>query len=300
MLTEIVLPTALGAIMFGIGMSLQTKDFVLLRTAPRPVLIGLLAQLLIMPLIALAIVWALPVTQDIALGILLLAACPGGTMSNAMSQLLRADLALSVSLTTLSTSLCIFTTPLLLNTTFSLFSDEITFTSSSMLAVSGRLLFIALLPVIAGMLFRRAFPMRALKMIPAFQRFAFVFLCLLIIVMVWREYETLVQTSGTLFGSVMMLIVLTSSAGFLIGRICNQSFRVCKTLCRLQLLFLMPLPSPSFPLYTDYLCMVAPLLLLQWCTNLRPNYDFGIQNTHGIINKNFLRSELFSRKLNQK
>ena len=231
MLTEIVLPTALGAIMLGIGMSLQTKDFVLLRNAPRPVLIGLLAQLLIMPLIALAIVWALPVTQDIALGILLLAACPGGTMSNAMSQLLRADLALSVSLTTLSTSLCIFTTPLLLNTTFSLFSDEITFTSSSMLAVSGRLLFIALLPVIAGMLFRRAFPMRALKMIPAFQRFAFVFLCLLIIVMVWREYETLVQTSGTLFGSVMMLIVLTSSAGFLIGRICNQSFRVCKTLC---------------------------------------------------------------------
>lgn len=217
--------------MFGIGMSLQTKDFVLLRTAPRPVLIGLLAQLLIMPLIALAIVWALPVTQDIALGILLLAACPGGTMSNAMSQLLRADLALSVSLTTLSTSLCIFTTPLLINTTFSLFSDAITFTSSSMLAVSGRLLFIALLPVIAGMLFRRAFPMRALKMIPAFQRFAFVFLCLLIIAMVWREYETLVQTSGTLLVSVMMLIVLTSSAGFLIGRICSQPFRACKTLC---------------------------------------------------------------------
>ncbi len=231
MLTQIVLPAALATIMFGIGLSLQTKDFVLLRDTPRPVFAGLFGQLLLMPLIALTIVWSLPVSQGIALGVLLLAACPGGTMSNAISQVVRGDLALSVSLTVASTLLCIFTTPLLLGITFSLFSDDAALSSAQMWSISIRLLIIALLPVVAGMLFRRYFPVTAMSVLPIFQRFALIFLCLLIAVMVWREFETLIQAPRALFVCIVLLSILSSGAGYTIGVLCKLPEQVCKTLC---------------------------------------------------------------------
>jgi len=103
----------LGVIMFGMGMTLRVEDFQEIFRRPRDVLIGLLAQFTIMPLLAygLAIIFQLP--PELALGVILVGTCPGGTASNVMTYLAKGDLALSVSMSMASTILAPIVTPLL-------------------------------------------------------------------------------------------------------------------------------------------------------------------------------------------
>jgi BASS family bile acid:Na+ symporter len=103
----------LGIIMFGMGMTLQVEDFKRVLLRPRPILLGVAAQYTIMPLLALSIAWALGLPPELAAGIILLGCCPGGTASNVICYLAGADVALSVSITSLSTLIAPLLTPLL-------------------------------------------------------------------------------------------------------------------------------------------------------------------------------------------
>jgi BASS family bile acid:Na+ symporter len=114
-LTQIILPLVLALIMFGMGLSLTKQDFLELGKEPKPIAIGLFGQLLILPLLAYAIAVFFDLSEHLAVGIMILAACPGGTSSNILSHLARANLALSVSLTAVTTLICVVTTPLIIS-----------------------------------------------------------------------------------------------------------------------------------------------------------------------------------------
>jgi BASS family bile acid:Na+ symporter len=103
----------LGIIMFGMGMTLRIEDFKRVLTRPRPVLCGVAAQYSIMPLLALSIARGLDLSPELAAGVILLGCCPGGTASNVICYLAGADVALSVSMTSLSTLLAPLFTPIL-------------------------------------------------------------------------------------------------------------------------------------------------------------------------------------------
>ena len=109
--TQVLLPVAIALIMFGMGLSLTIQDFTRLAKAPVSIGVGLLGQIILMPLLALGICLTFKLDAPIAVGLMILAACPGGTTSNVFSQLAKANLALSVSLTAISTFICVFSTP---------------------------------------------------------------------------------------------------------------------------------------------------------------------------------------------
>ena len=101
----------LGLVMFGMGMTLRVTDFRKVLEKPRQVMIGVLAQFLIMPLVALALVKAFNLPPELAIGVILVGACPGGTASNVMAYLAKGDVALSVAMTMTTTLLAPVVTP---------------------------------------------------------------------------------------------------------------------------------------------------------------------------------------------
>ena len=108
------IPYALGIIMFGMGLTLRARDFEEIVRRPAQVLLGVVAQFLIMPLLAVALVHVFALDPMVALGVILVGCCPGGTSSNVMTYLARGDVALSVTITSCSTLLSPLLTPLLL------------------------------------------------------------------------------------------------------------------------------------------------------------------------------------------
>ena len=229
-ITAWLLPLALAFIMFGIGLSLTLANFKRLGKRPAMVFIGLLGQLLLMPALAFLLAWILQLPEPIAIGMLLLAACPGGTMSNVMSQLLRADLALSVSLTALSTIGCILTTPVILHLAIEGFGHT-TAPVVNVAHITLGILIIALVPVGLGMLFNAFLPKPAQKLEPNFQRFSLLFLCVLVVGMVVKEWDLLMQTGILLLCSALLLSFATSALGWLSGAACRADSPVTRTLC---------------------------------------------------------------------
>ena len=134
----------LGIVMFGMGMTLRFKDFKLIFQRPRDVLIGALAQFTIMPLIAFLIVKIFSLPPELAIGVILVGTCPGGTSSNVMTYLAKGDIALSVSMTMLTTILSPVVTPLLM---FLLAGEWIEISLSSMMI---SILQVVILPIVLG------------------------------------------------------------------------------------------------------------------------------------------------------
>src|SRR6187551_1853072 len=112
-LTTVALPIALGLIMFGLGLSLTPDDFRRVAKAPRAVAVALVCQLVILPVVCFGLVKALDLDPLLAIGMMLLAASPGGTSANLFSHLFRGDVALNVSLTAINSVIALFTLPLI-------------------------------------------------------------------------------------------------------------------------------------------------------------------------------------------
>ena len=103
----------LGVIMFGMGLTLSPQDFKIVLSRPKDILIGCLTQFTVMPLLALGLTWAFALPSELAIGVILVGCCPGGTASNVITYLAKGDLALSVGMTAASTLLAPLLTPLL-------------------------------------------------------------------------------------------------------------------------------------------------------------------------------------------
>lgn len=142
----------LGLIMFGMGLTIKPGDFVVVAKRPLPVLIGVVAQFVIMPLVAVLVVWMLSLPPEIAVGVILVGCCPGGTSSNVVSYLANGDVALSVAMTTVSTLLAPLLTPALMLMLAGQYMDV------SVQAMALSILQVVLLPVVAGLVIARFAP----------------------------------------------------------------------------------------------------------------------------------------------
>ena len=138
----------LGVIMFGMGMTLTPADFVRVAQMPRAVLCGVIGQFGLMPLLAYALAKAFRLEPELAMGFIILGACPGGTASNVIAYLAKADVALSVTMTACSTVLAVFLTPALVK----FYGGE--FLDVDALALFKSVVYVVLLPVSGGLLAR--------------------------------------------------------------------------------------------------------------------------------------------------
>tara|TARA_Y100000996_G_scaffold413692_1_gene402528 strand:+ start:2510 stop:3355 length:846 start_codon:yes stop_codon:yes gene_type:complete len=152
-ITDVVLPLALAFIMFTLGLGLTFSDFAKVIQSPKNFLIGLVSQLIFLPLIALIIVFIWPLQPELAIGLILIAAAPGGVTSNILTSFAKGDVALSISLTAVMSLLSVISVPIVLGISMGLISDT-SLGSISLTRIAISMFLIVTLPVLLGMIFR--------------------------------------------------------------------------------------------------------------------------------------------------
>ena len=207
----------LGVVMFGMGLTLNLKDFQIVFSRPKDVVIGCLAQFTIMPLVAWALTRLFAIDEALALGVVLVGCCPGGTASNVITYLAKGDLALSVGMTGVSTLLAPLLTPLL---TWALAGKSINVDVVGMLL---SILWVVILPIVGGLVVKWIWPKfteQATDYLPAFSSIAIAFIVAIII----AANADKLMAGGLLIVVVVVLHNLCGlSLGYLIGRLLNLS-----------------------------------------------------------------------------
>lgn len=189
LLKHIALPLALFAVLFGMGLSLVPADFRRVVLQPKAKLIGLGCQVLLLPAVAflLALIFRLP--GELAVGLMVLAACPGGATSNVITHLSKGDTALSVTLTAVSSMACVFTIPWIVGWSMDWFLGSGAAVALPFWKTLAQLAFVTILPILCGMALRHARPALALRLERPANIFALVFLALIIAAAVAREND---------------------------------------------------------------------------------------------------------------
>lgn len=216
-LTTIGLPVALGIIMLGLGLSLTLADFARVLKQPKAVMIALLCQLLLLPAICFGLVLAFQLPPILAVGMMMLAASPGGTTANLYSHLFRGDIALNISLTAVNSVIAVITLPLITNFAiayFRPFDDTLGLQWSKALEVFA----IVLLPVALGMLTRRFWPRFAAGMDKPVRIASVIILIVVIAGAVASNWSLLVDNVARLALITVLFCVISLTVGFLIPR----------------------------------------------------------------------------------
>jgi len=221
----IVLAIALFIIMLGMGLSLTLADFQRILKYPKAVLLGLVNQIILLPLIAYLLVLVFGVAPVIAIGIMILAACPGGATSNLIAHLAKGDTALSVTLTALSSTITIITIPFIVQFALIQFMGENQEVVLNIPQIIGQLFVIIIIPVSLGMAIKAKAPKFARRMNKPVKIASAIVLTLVIIGIVLKEKEHIVgyfQQAGII---ALCLNVLTMLAGYFTAYLFKLSAR---------------------------------------------------------------------------
>lgn len=216
-LTTIGLPVALGIIMFGLGLSLAIGDFARVARHPRAVIVALACQLVLLPVLCFGLVLAFQLPPVLAVGMMMLAASPGGTTANLYSHLFRGDVALNISLTAINSVVAVVTLPIITNLAiayFRPFDDELGMQWSKTLEVFA----IVLLPVVAGMIVRRIWPRFADAMDRPVRIISVIVLVVVIAGAVASNWALLVENAGRLAGITVAFCLLSLTVGYVVPR----------------------------------------------------------------------------------
>ena len=217
-LTTIGLPVALGIIMFGLGLSLTPGDFARVAKQPKAVIIALGCQLVLLPALCFGLVVLFQLPPLLAVGMLLLAASPGGSTANLYSHLFRGDVALNISLTAINSIIAIFTLPLITNLAITIFlpgDDGLGIQFAKAVEVFA----IVLGPVVLGMLVRWWKPRFADAMDKPVRIASMLILAIVIAGAVVVNLDLLISNIAGLAGIVVLFCVLSLTLGFLVPRL---------------------------------------------------------------------------------
>ena len=220
-ITTVLLPVALGVIMLGLGLSLTLADFKRIIVYPRAVAIGLACQMLILPAVCLGIAHAFDLPPALAVGLMLLAASPGGATANLFSHLAKGDVALNITLTAVNSVLSLVTLPLIVNYSLEHFMGEgrsIPLQFSKVMQV----VVLVLVPVAIGMLVRSRKPALADRLDKPVRIISAVFLLLVIVSAIAKERAML----GDAFQQVGLAALAFNLASMLVGFVIPRLFRV--------------------------------------------------------------------------
>ena len=208
-----VINPLLGVIMFGMGLTLNLKDFKIVFSRPKDVIIGCLAQFTIMPLLAWGLAKAFQLDEALALGVVLVGCCPGGTASNVITYLAKGDLALSVGMTGVSTMLAPLLTPLL---TWALAGKSVDVDVVGMLL---SILWVVILPIVIGLLVKWIWPKFTEKAVDYLPALSSVTIALIVAIIIGANADKLMAGGLVIVIVVMLHNICGLSLGYLIGRL---------------------------------------------------------------------------------
>ena len=206
----------LGVVMFGMGLTLNLQDFKIVFSRPKDVIIGCIAQFSIMPLLAWALAKTFQLPPELAVGVVLVGCCPGGTASNVITYLAGGDLALSVGMTGVSTILAPVMTPFL---TWLFVGTTV---DVNPVAMFMSIVQVVILPIALGLIFKRFFPVataHASKYLPAFSTLAIA----AIVAAVVSANSTNLKTCGFI---IILVVILHNLFGFALGYLLGSILRL--------------------------------------------------------------------------
>jgi len=214
--------TLLGIVMFGMGLTLKPTDFKVVFSRPKDVIIGCISQFAIMPLLAFGLTKLFNLSPELAIGVILVGTCPGGTSSNVMTYLSKGDVALSVGMTAVSTILAPFLTPLL---TYVYAGAKVDVNMASMFL---SIVKVVIVPIVAGFLinhFFRKLTETVVEILPLVSTTAIV----AIVAAVVAANSAKILTSGLL---IVAVVVLHNICGYLLGYGVGKALKLDTTKCR--------------------------------------------------------------------
>ena len=210
--TDLILPLALAFIMFALGLGLTGNDFLRVVKQPRDFFVGAFSQIIILPLIGFGLVMIWPVAPEIAIGVMIIAAAPGGVTSNLLTSFAKGDVALSISLTAIISLLCVFTIPFIVLTSVSILGGSSITQDISLLSMSRDMFLIVTVPVIFGMLLRNFATNIALKFEPIAKKISIILFIIVLLGAIAAERENVISYFAqagliTLVLNVVMMII---------------------------------------------------------------------------------------------
>ena len=210
--TDVILPLALAFIMFVLGLGLTGSDFLRVVKQPRNFFVGAFSQIILLPIIAFILVKIWPIAPELAIGVMIIAAAPGGVTSNLLTSLAKGDVALSISLTAIISLLCVITIPFIVLTSVGLLSDSSITQDISLFSMSRDMFLIVTVPVILGMLIRSFASGAALKFEPIAKKISIVLFVLVLLGAIAAERENVISYFAqagliTFVLNVVMMIV---------------------------------------------------------------------------------------------
>lgn len=209
-----LLPLALAFIMFYLGMTLVLADFRRVVQRPKAVLVGLAGQILLVPLAGFAVALLTGLDPVMAVGLMVLAACPGGVSSGLLTHLARGDTALSISLTAVTSLVSMLTMPLLLGGALQYFMGADLGARSSLGGMVGSIFLLTTLPVLLGMVLRWKFPGQVKRWVPLASRVTTALFVMIVLATFWDQREVLVQQLPRLGPATLLLNLLIMGAAY--------------------------------------------------------------------------------------
>ena len=215
-----LLNLALGFIMFGIALEIKPAHFKLLWESPKSVFAGLFSQFVALQTLTLTLVWLMEPATDIALGMFLVAACPGGNVSNFMSHLAGGNSALSISLTAISSVAAVIMTPLVFNTMVYFYLETTSATANfsiSFLDMFEVVILILGIPLLLGMTFTHFLPLWSKRLSAVFKWVSVLFFVFLVVLMIVQNKSAFQASIASLFSVIVVHNLAALATGFAVA-----------------------------------------------------------------------------------
>ena len=217
--------------MTGMGLSLTVDDFRRVLKFPKAVFIGFLNQIILLPIIAYLLIGVFNVNASLAIGIMILSACPGGPTSNLLTNLAKGDTALSVTLTAINSLVTIITIPLIVNFSLHEFASESMEINAPVGKIAGSLVAIIAVPLAIGMTLNKYKSSLAAKLDKPVKIASVVVLVVIIVGLAIKERAQLVEYVRDSWMIVLALNVTTMVVGFITAKLAKLSFKQALTIC---------------------------------------------------------------------
>jgi BASS family bile acid:Na+ symporter len=213
-----IAPLSLALIMLGLGMNLTIKDFLRVVKNPKDFLVGFICQLILLPIIAFALIKLLNIPIELALGVMLVAAAPGGVTSNVLTKFANGDVALSISLTAIISLISIISVPFIVFLSIDLLNIDYVSKDISMLGISLKMFFVVTIPVITGMIIRHFAKNFIIKNVLLIQRISIALFVLIFIAIYIEEWSNIVNFIARAGLIALILNVVMMVVGFYIAK----------------------------------------------------------------------------------
>lgn len=226
---SVFLPLALVFIMFSLGLALTTADFARVLRQPLAFIAGLISQIVLLPIVTFAVVLTFGISGELAVGFMILSACPGGVTSNAISRYAHGDVALSVSLTAITNLVCVVSVPLILSFSFQYFlgseAGQINILKTALMTF-----LLTVVPTLIGLTIRAKFPASTERLEPMIARIAATLFVIVVAVILYVSWAVFIENVQKLGLALITLVVVLITMGLLVSKAAGLADKQAKTI----------------------------------------------------------------------